>query len=83
MRKICYLKQSIIQTVLLKSEMTKAIMHSEEFLLFSGTDVWMKRDGDKDLDITMGSFDGAQICEVVVFIFCINWVIYFKRDLNN
>ena len=24
-----------------------------------------KKDGDKDFDVTMGSFDGAEICKVV------------------
>ena len=44
---------------------TKTIMHSRKPLLFSGTDVWIKKDGDKDFDATMASFNGAQICEVV------------------
>ena len=65
--KIFYLKQLIMQKVLLISAMTKqkAIMHSRKFLLFSGTDVWIKKDGDKDFDVTMGSYDGAEICEIV------------------
>ena len=32
---------------------------------FSGTDVWIKKDGDKDFDVTLGSYDGAKICELV------------------
>ena len=38
-------------------------MHSRKSLLFSGTDVWIKKDGDQDFDVTMGSF-GAEIGEV-------------------
>ena len=44
---------------------TKTIMHSRKYLIFSGTDVWIKKDGDKDLHVTMDSFDVAKICEVV------------------
>ena len=40
-------------------------MHSRKSLAFSGTDVCIKKDGDKDFGVTMGSFDGAEICEVV------------------
>ena len=44
---------------------TKTIMHSRKSLLFNGTDVRIKKDGDRDFDVTMSSFDGAEICEVV------------------
>ena len=39
-------------------------MHSRKSLLFSGTDVWIEKDGDQDFDVTMGSF-GVEIGEVV------------------
>ena len=44
---------------------TKIIMHSRKSLLFCATDVLIKKDGGKDFDVTMGSFDGAEICAVV------------------
>ena len=40
-------------------------MHSRKSLLFSGTGVWIKQDGDKDFKDTMGSFDKAETCKVV------------------
>ena len=40
-------------------------MHSRKFLIFSGTDVWIKKDGDKDFGVTKNSFDGAVIAKVV------------------
>ena len=40
------------------------IMHTRKPLLFSGTDVWIKKDGDKGFDVTMASFDEAKTCEV-------------------
>ena len=46
----------------ISSNETKAIMHSRKYLLFRGTDVWLKKDSDKDFDINMGSFDGAETC---------------------
>ena len=42
------------------------IMHTRKPLLFSGTDVWIKKDGDKGFDVTMASFDEAEICEVLL-----------------
>ena len=44
---------------------TKIIMHSRKSLLFCATDVLIKKDGGKDFDVTMGSFDGVEICAVV------------------
>ena len=31
----------------------------------STTDIWIKKNGDPDFDVTMGSFDGAELCELV------------------
>ena len=44
-------------------------MYSRKFLLFSDTDVWIKKDGDKDFNINMGSFDATEICQVVGLYF--------------
>ena len=41
------------------------IMHSRKSLLFNNTDIWIKKNGDTDFDVTMGSFDGAELCELV------------------
>ena len=48
----------------ISNDETKTIVHSRKSILFSGTDVGMKKDGDKDLEVTMGSYDGADICEL-------------------
>ena len=40
-------------------------MYSRKSLLFNNTFVWIKTEDDPDFDITMGSFDGAEICEEV------------------
>ena len=41
------------------------IHHSRESLLFAGEKSWMKKDGNGMFDVTMGCFDGAEICELV------------------
>ena len=38
-------------------------LYTQENLFFS--DVWIKKDSDKDFDVTIDSFDGPKICEVV------------------
>ena len=40
------------------------IMHSRKSLLFSNGTTWTKKDSNM-FDVTMGSFDGAEICELV------------------
>ena len=42
-----------------------SILHSRESLLFAGEKSWMKKDGNGMFDVTMGCFDGAEICELV------------------
>ena len=43
----------------------ETIMHCGKSLLFNNSDIWMKKEGNKDFDVTMGRFDGAEICEMV------------------
>ena len=49
----------------ISNDETKIIMHSRKSLLFCAIDVLIKKDGGKDFDVTMVSFDGAEICAVV------------------
>ena len=39
-------------------------MHSRKSLLFSDNDIWVKKDNPY-FDVTMGSFNGAEVCELV------------------
>ena len=42
------------------------IKHARKSLLFGNGKLWTKKDGSNSLfDVTMGSFDGAEICELV------------------
>ena len=61
----------------------ETIMHCLKSLLFNDSDIWIKKDGNKDFDVTMGSFDSAEICELVgLYILCILSTKYGK-DLND
>lgn len=51
------------QYVEISDEETEVINHARKSLLFNGGRPWMKKDGL--FDVTMGSFDGAEICELV------------------
>ena len=70
---------SIIEKLLLKAiEFTKQydvvqnhekdiIIHAKRTIVLNGEDPWKKKDSNNGLfDVTMGSFDGAESCELVV-----------------
>ena len=40
------------------------IMHARKSLLFCQDDVWVKKN-NPEFDVTMGSYDGAEVCELV------------------
>ena len=40
------------------------IYHARKSLLFSENDTWIKKDGGLS-DVTMGAFDGADVCKLV------------------
>ena len=45
-------------------------MHCRKSLLFNNTDTRIKEKGNKDFDVTMGSLDRAEVCELVgLYIF--------------
>ena len=43
------------------------IMHSRKSLLFNNADIWIKKNGDSDFDVMMGSFDGAELWELMSY----------------
>ena len=40
------------------------IMQARKTVLFKGTTPWIKKSGEEDFDVSMGCFDGAEICEL-------------------
>ena len=43
----------------------EVLFHCRRSLLFHNDEPWIKSKGNKDFDVTMGSNDGAEICELV------------------
>ena len=43
----------------------RLIMHCRKSLLFFGNETWKKKSTESCFDVTMGSFDGTEICELV------------------
>ena len=41
------------------------IMHSRKSLLFDNETAWTKKNHSSMFDVTMGSFDGAEVCELI------------------
>ena len=42
------------------------IIHAKRTLVFNGGEPWKKKGNDSGFDVTMGSLDGAETCELVV-----------------
>ena len=58
-------------------------MHSRKSLLFNNTDICIKKNGDPDFDVTMGSFDGAELCKLVgLYILHILGEMYGKHRIG-
>ncbi|MCP4482402.1 MAG: hypothetical protein GY817_06445, partial [bacterium] len=61
------LKNAIIfaeKNVKISKKDKEIIFHSRKSLLFNKKESWIKK-GDKLFDVTMGAFDGAEVCELV------------------
>ena len=54
----------------ISSEEEETIIHCRKYLLFNNTDRWIKKEGNKDFDVNMGSFDGAEVFELVGLYIC-------------
>ena len=48
----------------IEPETIDLILHSRKSLLFYSSSTWIKKDGNL-FDVTMGSYEGAEICELV------------------
>ena len=54
--------QSVIT---IEEKVINTIYHARNSLLFDKNNVWVKKD-NSELDVTMGSYDGAELCELAV-----------------
>ena len=69
------------QHTTISQQYTEIIFHSRKSLLFNKDKPWIKREGNGLFDVTMGSYDGAEICELVG-IYILN-ILADKYDKNN
>ena len=49
----------------ISAEERKIILHSKQSLLCNDNTPWAKKNSSNSFDVTMGSFDGAETCELV------------------
>ena len=49
----------------ISAEEINSTMHSRKSLLFNITDIWIKKNGDPNFDMTIEKFDGAELCKLV------------------
>ena len=49
----------------ISKEDIRLIYHYRKSLLFFNDEAWKKKDTDSSFDVTMGSFDGAELCELI------------------
>ena len=54
----------------ISNENLRIIRHCRKSLLYNNQEPWKKKNTDSCFDVTMGSYDGAEICELVGFIYC-------------
>ena len=60
----------------------KIIDHARKSLLFNNKEAWMKRKGGL-FDVTMGAFDGAEVCELIgILLLYIIAQYYLKKDFG-
>jgi hypothetical protein len=58
------------------------ILHARKSLLFSQDDTWIKKESGI-FDVTMGAYDGAEVCELVgTFLLYLIGLIYDKRNIG-
>ena len=46
-------------------EEQEVIAHARRSLLFNNKEPWCKKDHNNLFDVTMGAYDGAEVCELV------------------
>ena len=59
----------------------RLIKHCRKSLLFSNNEVWKKKHTESCFDITIGSFDGPEVCELAgIYIICFLGKLINKND---
>ena len=55
----------IYKVIDIEGNIINIINHARKSLLFDDSGAWVKKDGNPLFDVTMGSFDGAEVYELV------------------
>ena len=64
----------------IKSKDRETIFHARKSLLYNDGELWIKKQSN-NFDVTMGPYDGAEVCEVI-YIFMLS-LIGNKYNRNN
>ena len=57
-------------------------MHCRKSLLFNNTDIGIKKESNKNFDVTIGSFDSTEVCELIIlYILYIYYVTNMEKTL--
>ena len=59
------------------------IKHARKSLLFHNNHTWSKRDSDSTFDVSMGSYDGAEICELIGLFILNSLQELFGKDVGS
>ena len=51
----------------------RTILHCRKSLLFYNGEAWKKKETEQCFDVTMGSYDGAEICELIGILYYITF----------
>ena len=59
------------------------IFHAQRSLLYCKDTAWVKKEGNEEFDVTMGSNDGAETCEIVgLFLLYSIGEMFNKKDIG-
>ena len=65
----------------LSNDNARLIKHCRKALIFSNNDAWKTKQTESCFDVTMGSFDGVEVCKLVgIYILCFLATLINKKD---
>ena len=57
-------------------------MQVKKSVLFNGNKVWCKKESDSLFDVTMGSFDGTETCELVGLFLLSKLPVEYRNEIG-
>ena len=69
--------------VQIESEDFEVIFHARKSLLYNNNKLWIRKHDNGEFDVTMGSYDGAEVCELIgLFLLDLLAKKYRKEDIG-